>query len=153
MIGRAVTRCQPRLASAIGRRRGLLYTASFRARLRRGASHWCAPLCGFSEAVLQHGLLLESLRPGLEACLPELRACRQLLVMIPASREASAYRGPTCSDVETLGRLRRVHVAFGEALARSRGLESSMCWIREPIALGRWDEKAGLVNGMHLRSR
>src|SRR5918993_5636057 len=53
--------------------------------------HWCALLCGFSEAALDHGLLsglqLDRLRPDLEACLPELRACRQLLVVIPASLE------------------------------------------------------------------
>src|SRR5688572_25883076 len=54
--------------------------------------HWCALLCGFSEAALDRGLLsasrLDALLPDLEACLPELRACRQVLVVIPASREA-----------------------------------------------------------------
>jgi hypothetical protein len=53
--------------------------------------HWCALLCGFSEGALDHGLLSESqldtLRSDLEACLPELRACRQLLVVMPTSRE------------------------------------------------------------------
>jgi hypothetical protein len=60
--------------------------------------HWCALLCGFSEAALDHGLLsgpqLDALRRDLEASLPELRTCRQLLVVIPASREdPSAARG------------------------------------------------------------
>ncbi len=53
--------------------------------------HWCALLCGLSEAALEHGLLpasrLDTLRPDLEASLPELQASRQLLVVIPASRE------------------------------------------------------------------
>ena len=61
--------------------------------------HWCALLCGFSEAALDHGLLspsqLEPIRQDLEASLPVCRACRQLLVVIPAfARGAAAYRGP-----------------------------------------------------------
>jgi hypothetical protein len=42
--------------------------------------HWCALLCGFGEAALEHALLselqLEAVRPDLEASLPGLRACR-----------------------------------------------------------------------------
>src|SRR5687768_9828532 len=53
--------------------------------------HWCALLCGFSEAALDHDLLPESelvtLRPDIEATLPVLRACRQVLVVIPPARE------------------------------------------------------------------
>jgi hypothetical protein len=56
------------------------------------------------------------LRPDLEASLPGLRACRQLLVVIPASREEHPRIVNLLRDVETLGRLRRVHYAFGEAL-------------------------------------
>ena len=82
--------------------------------------HWCALLCGVSEAALEHGLLssphLEALRPDLDACLPGLRACRQLLVVIPASREDHPRLVDLLRDDETLGRLRRVHCAFGEAL-------------------------------------
>jgi hypothetical protein len=82
--------------------------------------HWCALLCGMSEATLEHGFLsgsqLDALRPDLEACLPGLRACRQLLVVIPASREEHPRIVDLLRDVETLGRLRRVHCAFGEAL-------------------------------------
>jgi hypothetical protein len=82
--------------------------------------HWCALLCGFSEAAVEHGFLpgsqLDALRPDLEACLPELRACRQLLVVIPTSREQHPRIVDLLRDVETLGRLRRVHCAFGEAL-------------------------------------
>ena len=51
--------------------------------------HWCALLCAFGEAALDHGLLspleLEPIREDLEASLPGLRASRQLLVVIPAS--------------------------------------------------------------------
>ena len=92
--------------------------------------HWCALLCGFSEAALEHGFLsgsqLNALRPELEASLPDLRACRQVLVVIPASREAHPRIVDVLRDDETLGRLRRVHYAFGEALRneqRSRELD------------------------------
>ena len=82
--------------------------------------HWCALLCGFSEAALEDGLLassqLETVRPDLEACLPVLRACRQLLVVIPASREEHPRIADLLRDRETLRRLRDVHRAFGEAL-------------------------------------
>jgi hypothetical protein len=82
--------------------------------------HWCALLCGFSEAALEHGLLsvsqLDAIHSDLEACLPELPACRQLLVVIPASREEHPRIVDLLRDDETLGRLRRVHCAFGAAL-------------------------------------
>jgi hypothetical protein len=82
--------------------------------------HWCALLCGFSEAALERGLLprlqLDLLREDLEAILPGLRACRQLLVVIPASLEEHPRIVDVLRDDETLGRLRRVHFAFGEAL-------------------------------------
>lgn len=81
---------------------------------------WCALLCGFSEAALEHGLLsaaqLEELRPDLDAGLPELRACRQLLVVIPAAREEHPRIVDLLRNDETLGRLRRIHRAFDEAL-------------------------------------
>lgn len=82
--------------------------------------HWCALLCGFSEAALEHGLLsrsqMDTLRPDIDACLPMLRACRQLLVVIPASREDHPRLVDVLRDDETLRRLRRVHAAFGAAL-------------------------------------
>jgi hypothetical protein len=82
--------------------------------------HWCALLCGFSEAAIEHGLLseaqLEWLRPDLEASLPGLRACRQLLVVIPASLEEHPRIVDLLHDEETRGRLRRLHSAFGDAL-------------------------------------
>jgi hypothetical protein len=82
--------------------------------------HWCALLCGFSEAALEHALLaesrLESLRADLEASLPGLRACRQLLVVIPASFEEHPRIVDLLHDHDTLGRLRRIHSAFGDAL-------------------------------------
>jgi hypothetical protein len=82
--------------------------------------HWCALLCGFCEAALEHGFLsdsqMDALRSDLEASLPGLRACRQLLVEIPASREDHPRIVDLLRDDETLGRLRRVHYAFGDAL-------------------------------------
>jgi len=86
--------------------------------------HWCALLCGFSEAALEHGLLsplqLDPIRQDLEVSLPGLRACRQLLVVIPASLEEQPRIVDLLRDEETLGRLRRVHNAFGEALREER---------------------------------
>jgi hypothetical protein len=86
--------------------------------------HWCALLCGFGEAALDHELLspsqLEALRSDLEACLPELRACRQLLVVIPASREEHPRVVDLLRDQESLRRLRRVHYGFGEALRKEQ---------------------------------
>ena len=86
--------------------------------------HWCALLCGFSEAALEHGLLstrqLDAIRQDLEASLPGLRQCRQLLVVIPASLEQQPRVVDLLRDTETLGRLRRVHDAFGEALREER---------------------------------
>ena len=82
--------------------------------------HWCALLCGFSEAALDHRLLTDAelgvLRPDLEASLPGLRTCRQLLVVIPTSREDHPRIVDLLRDGETLGRLRRLHFAFGNAL-------------------------------------
>ena len=82
--------------------------------------HWCALLCSLSEAALEHGLLsgfqLDALRPDLEASLPGLRACRQLLAVIPASLEGHPRVRDLVRDDEMLGRLRRVHHAFGDAL-------------------------------------
>src|SRR5262245_49257440 len=86
--------------------------------------HWCALLCGFSEEALQHGLLspsqLDAIHQDLVVSLPGLRACRQLLVVIPASLEEQPRVLDLLRDEETLGRLRRVHNAFGEALREER---------------------------------
>ena len=86
--------------------------------------HWCALLCGFSDAALEHNLLspfqLDAIRPDLEVSLPGLRACRQLLVVIPASLEEQPRILDLLRDEETLGRLRRVHNAFGDALREER---------------------------------
>jgi hypothetical protein len=94
--------------------------------------HWCALLCGFSEAVLERGLLsglqLEALRPDLEASLPRLRACRQLLVVIPSSLEEHPRIVDMLRDEETLGRLRRIHYAFGEALRNER-MSRELNWL------------------------
>jgi hypothetical protein len=82
--------------------------------------HWCALLCGLTEAALEHGLLsrsqLDALRPNLEASLPGLRACRRLLMVIPTSLEEHPRIVDLLRDDQTLGRIRRIHQAFGEAL-------------------------------------
>ena len=87
-------------------------------------SHWCALLCAFGEAALDHGLLsplqLERIRQDIEASLPGLRACRQLLVVIPASLKEQPRIVDLLCDGETLSRLRRVHEAFGEALQKEQ---------------------------------
>jgi hypothetical protein len=94
--------------------------------------HWCALLCGFSEAAIEHALLsevqLESLRADLEASLPGLRACRQLLVVIPASFEEHPRIVDLLRDYEALGRLRRIHAAFGDAL-REEQLSRQLEWL------------------------
>src|SRR5262249_35074631 len=86
--------------------------------------HWCALLCAFGEAALEHGLLstlqLDAIRRDLEDSLPGLRACRQMLVVIPASLAEQPRVVDLLRDEETLGRLRRVHRAFGEALREER---------------------------------
>ena len=82
--------------------------------------HWCALLCGVTEAALDHDLLAgaetDALRCDLEACLPTLRACRELLVVIPDAREAHPRIVDLLRNDEPLRRLRRLHSAFGEAL-------------------------------------
>jgi hypothetical protein len=85
--------------------------------------HWCALLCGLTEAALEHGLLsrgqLDAIHGDLDASLPGLRACRQLLVVIPESLEKPRVVD-LLADREPLERLRRVHDAFGEALRAER---------------------------------
>jgi hypothetical protein len=86
--------------------------------------HWCALLCGFSEAALDDGLLstsqMEPIRSDLYASLPGLRACRQLLIVIPSSLEEQPLVVDLIADEVTLGRLRRIHDAFGRALRDER---------------------------------
>jgi hypothetical protein len=86
--------------------------------------HWCALLCGFGDAALEHDLLprvqLEAIRSDLEACLGGLRACRQVLVEIPATLEEQPRVLDLLRDAETLERLRRLHHVFGEALREER---------------------------------
>src|SRR5262245_41785468 len=86
--------------------------------------HRCALLCGLSEAALEDGLLsrpqLDAIRQDLEATLPGLRACRHSLVIIPASLDEEPRIIELLRDEHTLGRLRRIHEAFGEALREER---------------------------------
>jgi hypothetical protein len=76
-----------------------------------------------SEAALEHGFVskiqLDAICRDLEASLAELRACRQVLTVIPASIEEHPRIGDLLRDANALGRLRRLrrlHHAFGEAL-------------------------------------
>jgi hypothetical protein len=82
--------------------------------------HWCALLCGLSEAAIEHAALsgshLTTLSVDLDACLPLLRSSRQLLVVIPTARENHPRIMDLLRDAETLNRLRRIHRALGEAL-------------------------------------
>jgi hypothetical protein len=94
--------------------------------------HWGALLCGLTEAALDHGLLsqrqLEPLRPDLEASLPALRACRQVLVLIPASLEEHPRIVDLLRDRQTLGRFRRIHYTLGEAL-RHEQMSRELDWL------------------------
>jgi hypothetical protein len=85
---------------------------------------WCALLCGFGDAALEHGLLsprqFDLIRRDLEMTLPGLRACRDLLAAIPASREEQPRVVDLLRDEDTLCRLRRLHDAFGAALRAER---------------------------------
>ena len=82
--------------------------------------HWCALLAGFGEAALDQALLpaaqLDAIRQDLESCLPELRSRRQILVTIPSSMEEQARVVDLLKDRALLGRLRRLHHAFGDAI-------------------------------------
>jgi hypothetical protein len=84
--------------------------------------HWCALLAGFGEAALDQGLLppveLDAIRADLEASLPALRACRDILIRIPSTLEAQPRVVDLLHDGEMLGRLGRLHQAFGEAIRR-----------------------------------
>jgi len=88
--------------------------------------HWCALLCGFCDAALEQGLLstvrLVAIHHDLEVSLPELRACRQLLVVIPESFEEQPRVVDLVHDEEKLGRLRRLHGLFGDVLREERML-------------------------------
>jgi hypothetical protein len=85
--------------------------------------HWCALLCAFAEAALDHSLLpplqLDAIRQDVEASLPGLRASRHLLTVIPASLEEQPRIVDLLHD-DNLSRLRRIHRAFGEALHQER---------------------------------
>jgi hypothetical protein len=86
--------------------------------------HWCALLCAFGEAAIDHGLLsplqLAPIRQDIEDSLPGLRACRQLLVVIPASLNEQPRVVELLRDPDTLARLRRLHEAFGDALRKEQ---------------------------------
>jgi hypothetical protein len=86
--------------------------------------HWCALLCGLTEAALEHGLLstlqLDAIHQDLEMSLPGLRACRDVLLVIPASLKEDLRLADLLRDDEMLGRLRRLHHAFGDALRQEQ---------------------------------
>ena len=72
---------------------------------------------------LDHSLLpplrLDAIRQDVEASLPGLRVCRELLTVIPASLEEQPRIADLLHD-DNLSRLRRIHRAFGEALLQER---------------------------------
>lgn len=82
--------------------------------------HWSALLCGFCEAALDQALLsppaLDSIRADLDASLPWLVSSRRLLESIPGAIEEHPRVVDLMRDRQTLGRLRRLHRAFGEAI-------------------------------------
>lgn len=88
--------------------------------------HWCALLSAFGEASLADQFLsppqLAAIRQDLEASLPELQACRRLLIRIPAFMEAHPLVLDLLRDETRLERLRRLHVTFGDAIRRERVL-------------------------------
>jgi len=85
--------------------------------------HWCALLCAFAEAAIDQSLMsplqFDAIREDVEASLPALRACRQLLTVIPASLEERPLLVDMTHDDHLL-RLRRIHRAFGEALRQAQ---------------------------------
>ena len=87
--------------------------------------HWSALLCAFAEAALDYGLLsslqLDAIREDVEASLPAMRACRDLLVVVPASLENQPRIVDLLHD-KNLARLRRLHRTFGEALHQEQML-------------------------------
>jgi len=93
--------------------------------------HWCDLLCALGEAALEHRLLsplqLEPTRQDLEASVSVVKACRHLLIVVPASLEEHPLIVDVVRDGDTLPRLRRLHHSFGEALREeqaSRELDS-----------------------------
>jgi hypothetical protein len=86
--------------------------------------HWCALLCGLCEAAVEQQLLMvdqmDTIGADLEVSLPALRSCRQLLVVIPSSLEEQPRVVDLIRNDTTLGRLRRLHDAFGSALRAER---------------------------------
>lgn len=86
--------------------------------------HWCALLSGFAQAALDRQLLSPSLllgiRKDLEASLPELQACRDVLVTIPSSMESHPLVIELLRDEPRLERLRRLHAAFGDAVRQEQ---------------------------------
>src|SRR3954463_13960692 len=58
----------------------------------------------------------EPIRLDLEASAPVLKACRQVLIVVPASLEEHPLIVNLVGDGDTLPRLRRLHHAFGVAL-------------------------------------
>ena len=85
--------------------------------------HWCALLCAFAEAALDDGqmtpLRLDALRQDIEASLSSLKACRQRLLVIPATLEEQPRIVDLLRD-DHLSRLRRLHRAFGDALRQEQ---------------------------------
>ena len=86
--------------------------------------HWSALLCGLADAALDDGLLSDpesgAARLELQMSLPGLQASRRRLVVVPATLEEHPRVVDLLSDPAALDQLRRLHRAFGEALADER---------------------------------
>jgi hypothetical protein len=81
---------------------------------------WGALLYALSEAAISYGLLSATVRVDLDASLPGLRACQQLLMVIPASLEDQPRPVDLLYEGESLRRVRRVHDAIGNALRQEQ---------------------------------
>ena len=86
---------------------------------------WCALLCALIEAVLDGELVssdqLETVRSDVELVLPTLRRCRDVLLVIPATREERPRVGDLLrDDGSTLERIRRIHGLFGATVAKEQ---------------------------------
>jgi hypothetical protein len=96
---------------------------------------WCTLLCGVGDAVLEHGVPapFEAVEHDLRACLPVLRAARQVLLVVPIAREPQPRIVDLLRDEEMLRCIGRVHVAIGGALrdeqaSRTSGVADDPDW-------------------------
>jgi hypothetical protein len=98
---------------------------------------WCALLCGVAESAGRGDISNE---PGgevsshdLDTSLPVLQAGRDVLAVVPTTREGHPRIIDLLREGETLQRLRRVHRGCGEALRREQDArERDMLDLHQP---------------------